>query len=353
MCAWRWPITVLLSAVVSVAPAPSSLSQRSSLSPTISSPLAPFTPLPGSDHAEPSQHAHCPLKISASSRAVRFGDSFTANCSVHSTEFFGLGWEVAQEPTRITTETFLVWSVNMTKWNISATCFALSDQGGQCQISLPLTVYKLPENVSIDFVNHTGPLLEAHQYTLQCVVQDVAPVNNVKVTFYKGQKPLGSLQSTQHRRYKLPSTELFTLDIIPDKEDDLAEYWCEATLELEATGEQHPLAVSSQTVTATVLFGPQLECPTKLQVREGETFSCEVRGNPKPLVTWYRDGRAVLLPAHSSREHAGTYTVLAMGYQVQKNFTVEVEVITHNGTMSYTSRHFMLAVLLLQIFTWL
>lgn len=26
----------------------------------------------------------------------RFGDSFTANCSVHSTEFFGLGWEVAQ-----------------------------------------------------------------------------------------------------------------------------------------------------------------------------------------------------------------------------------------------------------------
>lgn len=84
-------------------------------------------------------------------------------------------------------------------------------------------------------------------------MQDVAPVNNVKVTFYKGQKPLGSLQSTQHRRYKLPSTELFTLDIIPDKEDDLAEYWCEATLELEATGEQHPLAVSSQTVTATVL----------------------------------------------------------------------------------------------------
>lgn len=29
----------------------------------------------------------------------------------------------------------------MTKWNISAMCYALSDQGGQCHIGLPLTVY--------------------------------------------------------------------------------------------------------------------------------------------------------------------------------------------------------------------
>lgn len=89
--------------------------------------------------------------------------------------------------------------------------------------------------------------------------------------------------------------------------------------------------------------GPQLECPTKLQVREGETFSCEVGGNPKPLVTWYRDGQAVLLPAHSSRKHAGTYTVLAVGHQVQKNFTVEVEVITHNGGFNYCTFYLPLA----------
>lgn len=105
----------------------------------------------------------------------------------------------------------------------------------------------------MDFVNHTGPLLASQQYTLQCVVHDVAPVQNLMVTFYKGQKPLGSLQSTQTRNYKLPTTEIFTLDIIPRKEDDRAQYWCEAKLELEAAGEQLPLAVSSQKVTATVL----------------------------------------------------------------------------------------------------
>lgn len=96
-------------------------------------------------------------------------------------------------------------------------------------------------------------------------------------------------------------------------------------------------------IVIVLLFpvGPQLECPTKLQVREGETFSCEVKGNPKPSVTWFRDGQAVLLPAHSSRRHAGTYTVLAVGDQVQKNFTVEVEVLTdsHNGGFSDSFSH--------------
>lgn len=85
--------------------------------------------------------------------------------------------------------------------------------------------------------------------------------------------------------------------------------------------------MTSLSVVTLHSVGPQLECPTKLQVREGETFSCEVRGNPQPLVTWFRDGQAVALPAHSSRKHAGKYTVWAEGYQGQKTVIVEVEVI--------------------------
>lgn len=96
-------------------------------------------------------------------------------------------------------------------------------------------------------------MLEAQQYTLQCAVRDVAPVRNLTVTFYKGQKALGSLHSTQHSSCKLPMTEIFTLDIEPSKEDDRAQYWCEAKLELDAAGEQRPLVVSSQKFTATVL----------------------------------------------------------------------------------------------------
>lgn len=84
---------------------------------------------------------------------------------------------------------------------------------------------------------------------------------------------------------------------------------------------------------------PQLICPTKLQVREGERLNCEVRGNPQPSVTWYRNGEVVILPARARREDAGKYTALARGLRELRNFTVEVEVLGDHGT-SDTSFHF-------------
>ena len=78
--------------------------------------------------------------------------------------------------------------------------------------------------------------------------------------------------------------------------------------------------------------GPQLMCPTKLRVREGESLSCEARGNPPPSVTWFRDGQVVAVPTNSSREHAGEYTVSAKSILGQTHFTVDVEVLPGKGT---------------------
>ncbi|XP_060949407.1 MAM domain-containing glycosylphosphatidylinositol anchor protein 1-like [Limanda limanda] len=322
---------------------PSSVSVSPSIPPSISSGEATTT-------------AGCPLTTSPSTVVVRFADTFTVNCSVPVMGFPLLGWEVKERELmpipESTTDRFLVWSVDrMTEWSIEPSCYALSEQGGQCQIHLPVIVYKPPDFVSISVAYHSGPMLEGRGYTLQCEAQGVAPVGRLAVTFYKGPSALSQLRSINPE--KKPVTKVFTLDIIPSKEDNGAEYWCEAKLELGPDGPQHPPVVTSQKLNATILFGPNLVCPTKLQVREGESLSCEVRGNPRPSVTWFRDGQEVALPAHSTREHAGKYTAWTIGHLGEKNFTVEVEVLGGRGTTNILNGYFLLGVVLIQMITWL
>ncbi|XP_067441403.1 vascular cell adhesion protein 1-like [Thunnus thynnus] len=368
MCTSGWPITLLLfclfdsatsSSVSMYTPAPPLPSQilppspfpaiiSSLKSPSQSTP--PAFPPSSSNSPETTESSSCSLTISPSTRVVRFGDPVTANCSVSGNAISFLSWQLPLEQPLVTMKTFLVWSVNSTTdWNIEPMCCAMSEMGPGCHLNLSVIVYKPPDSVSISIANHIGPMIEGHQYTLECIVLDVAPVGNATVTFYRGQTELGRLQSNNPE--KKPVTEIFTLDIIPSKDDDGVQYWCEAKLDLGAEGPQPPPVVTSQNITAEVHFVPEPLCLPKLQVQEGESLSCEVRGNPKPSVTWFKDGQVVSLPTHSSRQHAGNYTVMIEGLIGQRNFTLEVEVLTGSGTANCFNRHFLLAVLLIQILT--
>lgn len=315
---------------------------------SIDPPIASYT----SKSTESTDEARCPLRMTPSALVVRFGDPVTVNCSVPRIGFPLLGWEVSLKAPPATEDQYLVWSVpRMTEWSIKPTCYALSEQGGKCDIDLNVTVYQPPERVSIILVNHTGPMLEGERYALQCTVHDVAPVEKLTVTFYRGQKILAQLRSGGDA--KTPVTETFTLDIHPSRADDGVEYWCQASLELGPEGPQHPLVVTSQTLDTEVLFGPQLGCPPKLRVREGESLKCEVAGNPRPLVTWYRNGQVVALPARSDRKHAGKYTIWTKGLLGQKNFTVEVEVLGNSGTSYIYNHRFIMTVFVIQTIFWL
>uniref|UniRef100_A0A8D3BIF5 Ig-like domain-containing protein n=1 Tax=Scophthalmus maximus TaxID=52904 RepID=A0A8D3BIF5_SCOMX len=339
------PITLLLirlwgsvTSLSTCTPAPPLSSQISPPSPSPSN-LPPSLTVPPSRPAlvaastttgESAERARCPMRMSPSAVVVRFDDPVTANCSVPEKGFSLLGWSVSLAAPEATMDRFLVWRVDrMTDWSIEPMCYVLSDQGGQCHMHLPVIVYKPPDHVAISLQSHAGPMFEGHPYTLQCEVRDVAPVRRLTVTFYKGQTSLCQLRSDDAER--TPVNKSFAVDIIPAKEDDGVQYWCEAKLDLGPEGPRPPPAATSQKLNATVLFGPHLICPTKLQVREGESLACEVRGNPRPSVTWFRDGQVVALPANSSRRHAGKYTVWTKGHLGQKNFTVEVEVLADSG----------------------
>ncbi|XP_067354035.1 uncharacterized protein [Channa argus] len=212
-------------------------------------PSPPFT----SNSGESGTSDQCPLVISPSRLVVRFEDPVRVNCMLTVTVqgFAMLGWEVSLGNPGYTYEHFLVWSVNKTtEWNIKAVCFSLLETTGQCQRNLSVVVYKPPDRVLLSLGNHTGPMLEGHQYTLQCAVHGVAPAENLIVTFYREQTILGQLRS--NTTTKEPVTEIFSLDITPSKDDDTLQYWCEAKLELGPEGPQHPPVVKSQKVTASI-----------------------------------------------------------------------------------------------------
>ncbi|XP_047434310.1 vascular cell adhesion protein 1-like isoform X2 [Mugil cephalus] len=229
-----------------------------------------------------------------SSLVVKYGDPTSATCVAcnNSCQDTVSGLEKSQG---VVTEngTTLVWTVDrITEWDSALTCY-YSTADKQCCTDLDVTVYQPPEHVSISFVHHTGPMVEGHQYQLQCTVENVAPAKHLVVTFYRGEIVLDKLQSKSSEPYK-PVTETFTLNITVSKEDNGAQFWCEAKLELGPEGPQPPPVVKSENITATVNYGPKIlvSANENIQITEGDTLSlnCSSEGNPSPSYSWKLPG---------------------------------------------------------------
>ncbi|XP_072239791.1 uncharacterized protein [Leuresthes tenuis] len=232
-------------------------------------------------------------------------------------------------------ETKLSWSVDkLTEWDPALICYFFVNDV-QCLSNLPVTVYQPPQEVSINFVNHTGPMREGGRYTLQCDVLNVAPIKDLTVTFYRGQTALGHLQSSNINK-KLVN-ESFTLSYNASKEDDGAEFWCEAKLELGPEGPQPHPVVKSGNLPATVHYGPVLDGSGNRErtIKEGETLqlNCSAVGNPEPSYTWilpfsgkpYND--SVLTVGSVGLEHKGEYICKVNNSikEIPVTFNIQVE----------------------------
>uniref|UniRef100_A0A4W6BYN8 Ig-like domain-containing protein n=1 Tax=Lates calcarifer TaxID=8187 RepID=A0A4W6BYN8_LATCA len=219
---------------------------------------------------------------------------------LHISDVFGLDNSVGDFTINRTT---ILWTVEkITEWDTSAICYYINAAKDLCCTSLPVTVHKPPDSVSISFRNHSGPLLEGHQYTLQCEVHNVAPVQNLTVTFYRGQTVLGQLQSNNTE--KKPVTEIFTLSINTRKEDDGVQYWCEAKLKLGPEGPQPPPVVTSEKFSATVNSTPAPET----------TPSTSSTPTPNCSHLWFPDGGTGYQMLSEVSPHNSTYYALVVHF---------------------------------------
>ncbi|KAM7419672.1 hypothetical protein PAMA_016659 [Pampus argenteus] len=254
-----------------------------------------------------------------STLVVKFGDPASATCSIcqpaRTEHIFGLEKAVGETSQNKTT---ISWTVDsLTEWDTSLICF-YNEDGKLHRSTLPITLYQPPKYVGFSFLNQNEPTMFAgHVYSLECVVQEVAPIENLTVIFYRGQTVLD--RKTLFNTEKTPVTTAFTADIKPSEDDDGAQYWCEAELQLGAEGPQPPPAVASEKLTATVYYGPQLKGsshPDPITVTRGYPLhlNCSAVGNPAPSYTWKLPSdkpssinSSILTIESVSWEHGGQY----------------------------------------------
>ncbi|XP_052407202.1 hemicentin-1 isoform X8 [Carassius gibelio] len=231
--------------------------------------------------------AECPVQLSQQRVVVRYGGSVAVNCST-SVSHKGMGWEASEGAVAMTRDSLITWRVsNLTEWEIKPYCYINHKE--QCQVELPVIIYKTPDNVSISIVKHRRTMIAGRQYQLQCDVQNVAPVHNLTVKWYKGQTLLN--QTTFTEDSKTPVNVNPSVLIRPDRDDDGAQYRCEAELDLGAEGPQYPPNKTSDFLSITVYFKPiinETKLPSVVPVFRGcsKEIVCEAEGNPKPTISW-------------------------------------------------------------------
>ncbi|XP_065110441.1 intercellular adhesion molecule 1-like [Paramisgurnus dabryanus] len=230
--------------------------------------------------------AECPLKLNPPSVVVEYGSSVSVDCSTNETHD-GMGWEAPVGSVPMTKAKLITLRVsNLRRWDIRPQCYMNYNRTKQFQSFLPIIIYKTPDSVSINTVDHTGPMREGSQYDLQCDIVNVAPVKNLTVNWFKGKTEVKT--ETFNDTIKTPVNKTSTLNITAVRDDDGAQYRCEAELKLGADGPQPPPKVPSKPFQTIVHYSPQhMDSKEIITKTDGQiTLNCTVAANPPPTYSW-------------------------------------------------------------------
>ncbi|XP_062304932.1 intercellular adhesion molecule 2-like [Osmerus eperlanus] len=193
------------------------------------------------------------MQISPSRLVVRYGDPASALCTItqdpKEPDLFS--WEASIGDVRIPgprNKTLQVDRVD--QWDTAPLCystFLMKSEELQCKTRLNVTVYQPPDSIRL-LAEMTGDMVEGSEYTVNCSVENVAPIQKLKVRFYRGDTLLSTQVHPETTELK-PQSAAFRLDVMAREEDDGSEVWCEASLDLENT----PVNKSARVRTSVLL----------------------------------------------------------------------------------------------------
>uniref|UniRef100_A0A3P8QHB0 Ig-like domain-containing protein n=1 Tax=Astatotilapia calliptera TaxID=8154 RepID=A0A3P8QHB0_ASTCA len=210
----------------------------------------------------------CPLTLTPSEMVVRFGDPVLINCSTSATDVEGMGWEAPFGGTGFERPPVVTWRVDkVEEWSPNPFCYVTLNDGSQCAVSPLITVYKTPDSVSVSDMGR-GPMVEGREYDLKCDVINVAPVQNLTVTWYRGNETV--LTQMFNDSTMTPVNASSTLRISTQRDYNGLTFRCEAELHLGPKGPKFPPNVTSPPYTAG----------------EDVTLSCSADSNPPSNIRW-------------------------------------------------------------------
>ncbi|XP_060945579.1 hemicentin-1-like isoform X2 [Limanda limanda] len=231
--------------------------------------------------------SQCLTQLSPESVVVEYGHSFSVNCSTSSNGTTGMGWEAKQNGVQLTSGvTFLTLVIPSVKlWKLSPQCYVNLKDHSQCAIRLPVTVYKMPESVSMPQPSQPSAMVEGEKRVLKCDVTNVAPARNLSVLFHKGNKIVSTETFSDSSLEPVNVSSVYHL--IAHRDDNGARIWCEAKLTLTGLQDTSKLSAPQEVI---VLYPPTFDEPENetLEVPADDKIilNCTATGNPAPAYSW-------------------------------------------------------------------
>ncbi|XP_041813424.1 intercellular adhesion molecule 5 isoform X2 [Chelmon rostratus] len=227
-----------------------------------------------------------------------YGTSVLVNCTSPDDNHEGMYWRV-DETTSDTEdeEGFISKMLSLSDWNVTAECRIQLNVSSECSEGLEITIFKNPANVFMFPTRDAYAVVEGTPYELRCVVQDVAPVQNLTVRWYKNSETV-MIDSFTSSTTKIPVDQSSTLTVNISRGESGAQFRCEAQLDFGPHGPQPPVMHATQPVY--VHYAPELKNNIDIEdvsVDEGADVSltCEAEGNPPPVFNWNCDGVNMLV----------------------------------------------------------